>query len=175
MITKPDLSEYPEFYHTYIGKLPENVNITDLLRQQPEDLYTLLHNLTEEEAERGYAPGKWSIKELLGHLMDAERIFAYRALCISRKELQSLPGFDENDYVKNSNFNQQPLNNLLQEYSLLRAANIMLFQSFTPEMLRQIGFANNNPITVNAIVAITAAHEYHHLGIIKERYLKVQI
>jgi uncharacterized damage-inducible protein DinB len=131
----------------------------------------MLLNMSDDNAEKGYAPGKWSVKELVGHMQDTERIMAYRCLCISRGEGQPLPGFDENEYVANANFNEQTLVDLLVQYKLLRQSNLTFFQNMTEAMLMRSGLANGNPVTARALVAIIAGHELHHLGILEEKYL----
>ncbi len=126
--------------------------------------------IPERKASYRYAKGKWSVKELLGHLIDAERIFSYRALRISRKDKTHLSGFDENLYVKNSNFDKRKLKDLLEEFILVRQANIIMIKSFTEDMLKQRGNANNHPITVRALVYVMYGHTRHHIEILKERY-----
>lgn len=118
-----------------------------------------------------YAPGKWTLKELLQHVIDAERIFNYRALAIARKETTSLPGFEENDYALNSNANERSWNNLIHELKAVRTSSIILFDSFNEEVFGYLGIANNNSITVNAIGFITVGHIYHHKKVIEDRYL----
>jgi len=173
MITKDQIGPHPPFTDRYLAQLPSDTDIFELLQQQPEQLQHLLLNFSEETAEKGYAPGKWSVKEVIGHMMDTERIMAYRCLCVSRQETQSLPGFDENTYVEQANFNQRSLTNLLEEYDWQRKANLAMFRNLSPDMLNRIGTANNHPITAQALVAIIAAHELHHLNLLKERYLPV--
>lgn len=170
MYTKPDATEYSSYFTAYISSLPE-APLLDLLHQQPVQLQELLSTVTDKQAETGYAPGKWSIKELLGHMVDTERIMAYRALCISRKEKQNLPGFDENQYVQYANFNQRLLAGLLQEFNLARQATILLFEHMTTEMAQCSGLVNNNPTTVNALAYIIAGHGQHHINILSGRYL----
>lgn len=172
MLQKPDKNEYPAFYHTYISKLPDTP-ILKLLAEGTIKLSNLTKILTEEQAEKSYAPGKWSVKELIGHMMDTERIMAYRCLCISRQEKQFLPGFNENDYVAASNFNKQPLGDLLNQYRLLRDSNLALFRNMDEIMWGQVGIANGSPVSAHAIAAIIAGHEMHHLAILQERYLPV--
>ena len=143
------------------------------LEEQQLKLASYLEPLTEKQAESGYAAGKWSVKELLGHLIDTERIMAYRALAIARGEQQPLPGFDENLYVENARFNEYPLGRLLIQYHAQRNSTIQLVASFTPEMLSRTGIANGAPITVNEIAEKIAAHEQHHIAILEERYLSM--
>ena len=139
------------------------------LKSKP--VWHLLHPLTEAASQYRYAEGKWSIRELLGHLVDTERIFAYRALCLARGERQPLPGFDENAYVENAGFERRTLQSLLAEYLAVREATVLLFGSFDGAALVQTGVSNGNPVSVRALLHITAGHELHHAGILRERYL----
>ncbi|GEO06623.1 hypothetical protein AAE02nite_42870 [Adhaeribacter aerolatus] len=170
MLTKNQTGTYPAYFENYVAQLPDT-DVFEVLAQQPQQLRALLHQVTEENAEKGYAPGKWSIKEVLGHLTDSDRIFAYRCLCISRHETQSLPGFDENTYVQYGDFNRRSLNDLISEFELARQSHLALFSSLNQEMLDQIGLANNKSVTAKALILITAGHTLHHLNILKDRYL----
>jgi hypothetical protein len=129
-ISRPQQSEYPLYYHTYVSQLPEDANVLDLLAEQADELQQLVGPLNDARAEEAYAEGKWTIKELLQHMLDSERIFAYRALCIARGEQASLPGFDENMYAENSEANNRQIKDILEEYRLVRTSNLYLFRSF---------------------------------------------
>jgi len=129
--------------------------------------------LTEEQALQVYAPGKWTSKQMLLHIIDTERVFAYRALRFARGDAQALAGFDENDYADNGGANARSMNDLLAEYAAVRAATLALVNSFTPEQLQQRGTANNAAVTVNALLYILPGHERHHLNVFRERYLPV--
>ena len=170
LLQKPAPSEYPPYFETYLKRLPDT-DILALLAEQVEKLASLFENMAEADAEKGYAEGKWSLKELLQHMLDTERIMAYRALCFSRKEETMLPGFDEDNYAANSDANRRALADILAEYRLQRQSTIALFKSFSPEMLMRVGKANNAQHNVRSIVWVIAAHENHHLGIIQTRYL----
>jgi uncharacterized damage-inducible protein DinB len=172
MLTKNQPGPYPAYFERYLSQLPET-DIFTLLEEQPRELQSLLQNLTEAAAEKGYAPGKWSVKEVVGHLTDTERVFLYRCLCISRGETQPLPGFDENLYVQNAHFNQRTLADLFGDYKRQREVTLAFFKTLTPEMLNRVGTANENPFSAKALVIVTAAHELHHLKILKERYVPV--
>jgi uncharacterized protein (UPF0297 family) len=171
MLTKNQPGQYPEYFDRYVSQLPNNTDVFEILAVQPQQLSELLQNVTEENAEKGYAPGKWSIKEVIGHLIDSDRIFAYRCLCISRRETQPLPGFDENTYVQYGNFNSRSLRNLLDEFMIARQSHLALFNSLDEEMLTQMGIASNKSIMSKALIVITAAHALHHIKILEERYL----
>lgn len=166
---RPSPSEYAPFYHGYVtlvsdGPLERN------LRQQLSDTDSLLGGLSDAAAAHRYAPGKWSIKEVLGHIIDAERIFAYRLLAIARGETRSLPGFDENAYAAVSNAHLRRIEDLVREYRAVRLSSIELVQSLREEDLVRQGISNENPITARAIAFIIAGHERHHVQILRERY-----
>lgn len=170
-INRPALEEYPEAYQHYMDHLPEG-DVLYLLDKHYTDLRHMFRHLSDERAEESYAEGKWNMKELLQHLIDIERIFSYRALCISRGDKQELPGYDENQYAYNSLATIRPLQNILDEYEQVRRSSLLLFRSFTSEMLDQTGNANGKRISVRAITHLLAAHEVHHINILQSRYLK---
>ncbi|WP_242919129.1 DinB family protein [Pontibacter liquoris] len=170
-IIRPAADEFPEVYQPYMSLLPEG-DVLYLLEKHSTDLRHMFSNISDTRAEESYAPGKWTMKELLQHLIDAERIFSYRALCIARGERQELPGFDENMYAYNSLANIRLLPNILEEYEQVRRANLLLFRSFTTEMLDQTGICNGNRMSVRVIIHVLAAHEMHHINILQTRYLK---
>ena len=173
LLMRPAETEYASFYAGYISRVPADADPLLMLDQQPAQLRALLSGLTEAQAGQGYAEGKWSLKELLLHMADAERIFSYRALRFGRGDAQELPGFDENTYAAASGANAQPLADLLREYESVRAASLTLFSSFTPAQLLLTGTANGNPVSVRALLYILAGHELHHLHVMQERYLPV--
>lgn len=171
-MTAKDISinEYNPFYQTYINK-SQNVDLKQGLRENFESVYKFLNAIPKDKLEYRYADGKWTIKEVIQHLIDAERIFAYRALRIARQDQTPLPGFEENDYVPASFANDRSRAELLADYKAVRQATVSLFDSFTDAMLLQIGTASNSPISVRALGFITIGHENHHCQVIKERYL----
>lgn len=171
-ISRPKQTEYPEYYQVYISQLPAEADVLELLEEQAHDLRQMFEHLDDARAEEAYAEGKWSIKELFQHMIDSERIFAYRALCIARGEKASLPGFDENNYAANSSANNRKLQDMLEEYDLVRKANLYLFRSFTTEMMDNVGTANEKEITLRGVIHVIAAHELHHMNILSTRYLK---
>ena len=168
---RPAETDYASFYAGYVARVPAEADPLTLLRAQPAELRTLLASLSDEQAAQAYAPGKWSLKELLLHMADAERIFAYRALRFGRGDGQDLPGFDENTYAAASEANSRTLAGLLAEYDSVRAATLTLLESFKPEQLARGGTANGNFVGVRALLFILAGHELHHLEIMRERYL----
>src|SRR5688500_2979786 len=123
-IKKPSETEFPAYYLPYVNQVPEDIEVLSILEQQATELQQLLADLNDARADEAYAEGKWTIKELLQHMLDSERIFAYRALCIARGEQASLPGFDENMYAENSKATERHLNDLLEEYALVRKSNL---------------------------------------------------
>ncbi len=167
---KPNVTEYAPYYQRYIDLITTD-DIFSFFKQQTEEIVALFTNLSEEQASFRYAEGKWTIKELLAHIVDSERIFGYRVLAISRGEKNPLPGFAENEYVKNGKYENRSLQSFLSEYSYLSSANLELFKSLDEEMHAQKGTASGKEVTARAILFVTIGHEKHHLEIIKSRYL----
>ncbi|ALJ00830.1 DinB family protein [Rufibacter tibetensis] len=171
MIPKPQPTEYNAYYQPYVQSVPEGTDVLEFLQKQRYEVIQLFGRVSDGEADFAYAPGKWSIKELLGHMNDTERIMAYRALCIARGEQNTLPGFDENDYVANAFFQERTVGGLLEEHQVVRESTIALFDSMAPAAFTRVGNANGSPVSVAALAFIIAGHERHHLNILKERYL----
>ncbi len=161
---------HPPYFQKYIDLVPEE-DLTTAFRQQSLAVTIFLYAINEEKSGYAYAPGKWTIKELMQHLIDTERIFAYRALCFARKEQNSLPGFDENEYAANSNANERHWKDLADEFLLIRKSTELLFHSFTEEALNSTGIANNNPTSANSMGFTAIGHVYHHMNVLKEKYL----
>ena len=167
MNPKPDT--YDPYFERYV-KLVEGDDILKILSDQNKATQEVLNSFSEHKGNYRYADGKWTVKEVVGHLLDTERIFAYRALCIARGEKKSLPGFEQDDYVATGNFNSRDLAGLNYEFRLLRESNLLLFKSFTAEMLERKGFSDISAISVIAILYIIAGHEKHHMNVLLERY-----
>ena len=163
-------SEYNPFYQVYVDACGNDELIQELTKNLKSSLY-LFKTIPAEKQEYRYDVGKWSIKELLQHLIDSERIFAYRALRIARADKTNIPGYEHNDYVPVSKANNRNYSDLVEEFILLRKSSIALFRSFDENMLLSSGYANNDTITVRAIGFIMVGHYNHHINIIKERYL----
>jgi hypothetical protein len=163
------IEEIPAFYHRYVEPLKEQ-NLIDALEQTSRKVLHYLGDLEESNGDFRYAPGKWSVKEVLGHMLDAERVFSFRALTFARNDKTELPGFDENAYAPETNAASRTIADLVLEASRLRATSLDLFKSFTPEMLGRIGTANKGNFTVRGIGYIIAGHELHHLTILQDRY-----
>ncbi len=170
-INKPNQNEVAPYQWDYINTVPDTKDILGELQIQLIDTIDLVTSLDDETLTSSYAEGKWTIMEILVHLMDTERVFAYRALCIARKDKTNFPGFDENTYAPNSNANKRKILNVVKEYSLLRASTIELFQSFDEEMWAEIGSASGLHLPVKAIPYILCGHEIHHRNIIEEKYI----
>ena len=167
---KPDLSKIPTFFHRYVNLVKEE-DIPTALANNLSEAVALLTDIPDEQWDFRYAEGKWSIKEMVQHMIDAERIFAYRALCIARGEKQSLPSFEENDYAAASNADKRTKSALLDEFTVVRVSTEALYRSLDEAQLNQMGVANNNPITAAGIGFITVGHVMHHLNVLRERYL----
>lgn len=170
-INHPEKEEYPERFHEEI-RLVLYPDLISGLEESFQSISLFLKNIPEDKLLFRYADGKWTIKEIWQHVMDTERILAYRALCYSRKETKALPGFDENIYALNSKANSRNWEEILEEYSRIRSATISLFKSFDEEMLSQIGFAGTTTrISTKAVGFLLLGHEIHHARTIRERYL----
>jgi len=171
MKTSPDFTTLPKYYNHYVMQVHDQY-LLEALEQSGKLLLQTLNAVPEDMGEYRYEKGKWSIKELVNHMMDAERIFAYRALRFARNDSTDLPAFEENDYAPQANAHARTLKQLLIEVENLRKTTIDLFASFTPEMLQRKGTANKNVISVINIGYIIAGHETHHRNVLSERYLK---
>jgi uncharacterized damage-inducible protein DinB len=170
MTTRPDPSEYDAYFGKYIGLVPDG-DIVSILSSQLENTLALLRTVPEEKAGHAYASGKWSIKEVVGHVIDTERIFGYRALRIGRNDKTPLAGFEQDDYVANSNFNARTLGSLMEEFAAVRRANVQLFKHFTDDEWQRRGTANEREISTRALAYNIAGHELHHVAALKSRYL----
>jgi uncharacterized damage-inducible protein DinB len=168
-ITRPAAGEYAPYYGTYIGKVPEG-DLLQILENQRRETQSLLGGLSDAKALHRYAPGKWSIKEVVGHLTDAERVFSYRALRFARGDAKPLQSFDENAWVPPGKFDARPLKDLAAEFDAVRRATIALLRTFDAEALQRRGVASDNPVSVRALAYIIAGHERHHVGLLHERY-----
>lgn len=163
-------NEYSSFNATYISAIDE-VSLVEGLENGLNQLVSFMQNIPIEKLEYRYAENKWTIKDIFLHLIDAERIFAYRALRIGRGDITPLPGFEENDYVPNAMANSRTLESLIAEFQFIRNSTLSLFKNFSNEQLLFLGTSSDNTISVRAIGFIISGHQNHHLRIIKERYL----
>jgi uncharacterized damage-inducible protein DinB len=169
-ITPPESGEYGSFYANYIQKAGTG-NILLTLEDHLQRLPAFFKSLPAEKWEYRYAPGKWSIKDILQHLIDGERVFSYRALRIARGDATPLPGFDENQFALAAGADQRSPTSLLEEYRAVRQATLLLLFQLSPAQWHQKGLASGHPVSVRALAFIIAGHEIHHLDIIRERYL----
>ena len=167
---RPETNEYAAYYEKYVSLVPD-ADITGTLARQNEETLALLRTVTEERAGFRYEPGKWSIKQVVGHLMDAERIFAYRALAIARGERQALPGMEQDEYMAHADFDARTLADLTEEFAHVRRSNVLMLRGLDAEAWQRRGVASDNEVTVRAIAYIIAGHEAHHVQILRARYL----
>ena len=171
MTLRPEKNEYAEFFANYVS-LVEETDVISALQNQTNDLRALLAGVSAAKKENfRYADDKWSVKELLGHIIDGERVFSYRALRFSRGDQTPLAGFEENSYVAGSNFAGSSLADLIEEFSLLRASNVLLFKNLTEEAWLRRGTASDAEISVRALAFIMVGHVRHHANVLRERYL----
>ena len=167
---RPSSDRYPTPFATYVDAVPEG-EVLDLLQDQLAEVEVLFGALTEAQGGFRYAPGKWSLKDLLQHLLDGERVFAFRCLCIGRGEAASLPGFDEDAYAAVAAADRRSLRELLDEWHFLRASSLALFQSLSNDDWQRVGTANQKSVVAAVFPYIAMGHVAHHLGVIRERYL----
>jgi uncharacterized damage-inducible protein DinB len=168
-IALPAADEYLAYYAKYLAVLDVD-DVLPLLAAQAGEVAKLLAATSEERAAHRYAPGKWSVKEVVGHLIDGERVFSYRALRFARADATDLPGFDENAYVAAAGFDRRPLAELAAEFALVRAATVAFYRGLDEAALLRRGTANGGPASVRALAAIIAGHTQHHVGLLRERY-----
>ncbi|HXT64586.1 MAG TPA: DinB family protein [Pyrinomonadaceae bacterium] len=169
-MSRPLENEYAPYFENYISKATEE-DILPAMRSQVDELDVLLDRVSPEHETFRYAEGKWSIREIVGHLIDGERVFGYRALCIARGETQNLPGFDQDQYMLTAPFDGVDLEDLLSEFRLVRLSNIAMMRTFDEAAWTRIGTANGNPVSVRALAYVMVGHTRHHMGVLRERYL----
>ena len=167
---RPQTNEHAPYFSRYIDLVPEE-DIAGAIEVQGRETAALLAKVSEEKAAFRYAPDKWSIKQVVGHVTDAERVFAYRLMSIARGESKSLPGFDENDYVRNANFDELSFAELVEGLAATRRATLALIRGLSDEAWTRAGTANEKPTTVRAVAYTLLGHERHHLRVLRERYL----
>jgi hypothetical protein len=166
---RPLETEYAPYYQGYVGYVTEE-EIMPVLRSQMDALDVLLDKVTPDHEIFRYAEGKWSIREMVGHLIDGERVFGYRAFCIARGERQPLPGFDQNDYLATAPYERIDLEELSSELRLVRLSNLAMLRSLDDEAWLRTGTASDNPVSVRALAFVMAGHVRHHMGVLRERY-----
>jgi hypothetical protein len=165
---RPAAGEYAAYYERYITRVPET-DIVEQMHDQQRTVAALAHGIAPDRERHAYDAGKWTVREVLGHLADAERVFAYRALRISRGDMTPLAGFDENAYVPQSRAGDRPVRDLIADFTAVREATIRLFASLDDTAWRRIGTANGHPLGVRALAFIIVGHVDHHLAILRER------
>jgi uncharacterized damage-inducible protein DinB len=169
MIKRPQPDEYSDYAARYVN-LVGNSPILEILGSLKESTYNFFVGMDPGKADYVYAEGKWTVKQVLGHMADTERVFAYRALAFSR-EATELPGFDQDVYMEKATFNDRPLEDIANEFKTVRESSLYLFSSMTEEQSTQKGIASGNPVSVRALAYLIAGHELYHINILKERYL----
>jgi uncharacterized damage-inducible protein DinB len=169
-INRPEETEYQAYYGKYVSLVPEG-NILEVLGEQLNETLALLQSIPEPRGGFRYADGKWSIKELVGHMLDSERIFAYRALRFARNDRTPLPGYEQDDYIRHGSFDACPLADLAAEFASVRRSTLFLFQHLDAEAWLRTGLANESEVSVRALAYMIAGHELHHRGILRDRYL----
>jgi hypothetical protein len=169
LIVKPEEDEHAPYYSRYIDLVPDG-DILGTLAGQIGVTLTELRLISDADSLLRYAPGKWSVREVVGHMIDTERIFGYRALRIARGDRTPLPGFEQDDYIAAASFDAHPWADLIDEFYAVRRSNLAMFRGLTPEAWLRKGIANNNPMSVRAAAYMIAGHERHHLGVIRDKY-----
>lgn len=167
---RPESNEYAPYYERYISLVP-GADLVETLERQGAETLALLRGLSEEQGAHRYEPGKWSIKQLVGHINDGERLFSYRALSIGRGDRASLPGMEQDEWMAGVDFDARTLSSLVDEFEAVRAATLLLFRYLSPEAWARRGTASDSEVTVRALAYIIAGHEAHHVRILRERYL----
>ena len=168
-ISRPGSDEYAPYYETYISKVPDQ-DLHQLLASQIEVTCAMLSQVPESGADAAYAPGKWTIKEVAGHMVDTERIMAYRLLRVARGDTTPLPGFEQDDYVRGASFQSRTLASLIEEFRLARASTVALLRGLDGAALMRRGVADGKTVSARALAYIIAGHERHHVGILQQRY-----
>jgi hypothetical protein len=169
MMERPSDTEFAPFYAGYVALVPED-DVLDVLEGQSAELRRLAAAIPAGRETYRYEDGKWSLREVFGHVNDAEQIFGYRALCISRGEQAALPGFDQDEYLRNSAYAQRPLPEIARTFDALRAANLATLRALGPAAWARRGVASGAPVTVRALAYVMAGHVRHHLGVLRSRY-----
>lgn len=170
-VRRPTNTEYAPHYETYVKLLPEpELDLHLTLKEQMKETHALLKAVKDDKANFAYAPGKWTIKEVVGHMSDVERVMSYRALRIARADTTPLPSFDENAWVPAAKFGRLPLHHLVDEFMAVRQATIHLIDELEPEAFQRKGVASGKDVTVRALFFIIAGHERHHVKLFHERY-----
>lgn len=169
-MSRPLTSEYAAFYETYVSKVPED-DLTAAFRKHTAALLAFLNKVPAKKWDHAYAPGKWTVKQVLQHMIDTERVFAYRALNFARKDPNPLPGFDENEFADVARVEHREWNDMVEEFQFIRNASDHFFRALNQEELSRTGVASGKPVSVRALGFIIIGHAIHHTEVVKERYL----
>jgi hypothetical protein len=172
MFKRPDVSEYAAYYQPYIDRVPDG-EVVATLRRQLEETTSFLRGVPRERQRSTYAPGKWTLNEVFGHVLDMEWVFTSRALMFARADGVTMPGADQHEFSRNARSTEQSLGALLEQFRCVRSAAVLLFDSFDESVWDRTGIASGNPFTVRSLAWIIAGHERHHRTVIAERYLVV--
>ncbi len=170
ILTRPDATEYAPYYGKYISLIPEG-DLIKIMNEQFERTLATLRKISETQSLTRYEPGKWSIKEVVGHMIDTERIMSYRALRIGRGDETPIPGFEQDDYVRGANSEARPFQEIVEEFQAVRRATLALFSSFDEAALSRRGTASDLPVSARALTCIVAGHERHHINVLQTKYL----
>lgn len=169
-MTAPEPNEYAAFSVPYVRLASQHDDVIYLLHSLKDSTYSFFTRLPDQAGEQAYAEGKWTVKQVLQHMIDTERIFAYRAYCFSRGEDKELPGFEQDDYIKAVNVENRSLQNLAEEFRTVRQSNLFFIDALTEEQIAIRGYVNGYTVTVRALIYMLAGHELYHLQMLKERY-----
>jgi hypothetical protein len=167
----PTAEEFSPYYADYVQRAQARGDVMAALPRQADELNALLGKLTDKQARFKFGPAEWSIKELVGHLNDVERVFSYRLLRISRNDKTSIPGFEQDDYVREAGFDNHDLKDLLKEFELLRGANVIAINNMSEEATKRMGTASGNPVSARALIHMLVGHVDHHVASLQENYL----
>jgi hypothetical protein len=170
-IQTPETNEYAPFYTDYVQRAISRKDVIAALPLQLDEIKSALEHLTDEQARFKFGPAEWSIKEVVGHLIDVERVFSYRLLRISRNDQTPLPGFEQEDYVREAGFDNSSISDLLNEFELLRRANILAIKNMSDESISRLGTASGATISARALIYMLVGHVEHHMACLHEKYL----
>jgi hypothetical protein len=169
LVAKPDASEHAPYFSRYVDLVADG-DILGTLAGQIDGTLTELKKVSDEASLERYSPGKWSVREVLGHMIDTERIFAYRALTVARNDRTELPGFEQDDYIPAAQFDRRPWADLLEEFAAVRRSNLLMFRGLEQEAWTRQGVVNRNPLSVRAAAYVIAGHELHHMRVLHQKY-----
>lgn len=167
---RPEQNEYADYYHQYVSRVPEG-DIVEILTKQRDEMLSMLSDLSPEKAVHRYEPEKWSVKEVIGHIIDTERVFTMRALAFARGDKTHLPAFEQDDYAAEANYHDRDLSDIDQEFYYVRNGTIAMFLSFDDDYWQRTGVASDFEFTTRAVAYIMAGHVIHHVAVLRERYL----